>query len=548
MKVKFHCPIVLILVVGILFSCKKEQITSPEAISYNFNQKATNFLAQNQWDSAYYYYNKSKNEAVDKKSDQYAYTLLQIATLQQSFGDFSGCEETITDALANYSGSTYLPYFYNMLAIAYDKQKDYENAVEYYNKAFKITKDSLSKAIITNNIGLAYLQNKEYKKALSILEPLTTHPKIIENELEYARVLDNVGYAQFLLKNPLGINNISKSLEIRERLQEPVGLLTTYMHLSEYYQMINPTLAEEYALQAFETSKKVSSPDDQLEAMKWLTENSPTPFVKEYAKNYFKLNDSLTTVRTNAKNQFAKIKFDAKKATQEVIKYKNRNGLLIGLMAFLLLAVLLLYFLYQSINKRKLLQEAYVTETRISKRIHDELANDVFNAMTFTQTKDLENSNNKERLLDSLETIYNKSRDISKENSNIRTDEHFNDDLTQMINSFSNTQTVVISKSMEEVVWMKLSHEKKIGIFKVLQELLINTKKHSGANLVVIDFQNQPRSLQINYSDNGVGFENTSQKKSGLHNAENRILAMKGTLTFDSQINKGFRAKLIIPK
>lgn len=548
MKVKFHCPIVFILVVGILFSCKKEPITAPEAISYNFNQKATNFLAQNQWDSAYFYYNKSKNEAIDKKNDQYAYTLLQIATLQQSFGDFSGCEETITDALANYTGTTYLPYFYNMLAIAYDKQKDYENAVEYYNKAVEITTDSLSKAIITNNIGLAYLQNKEYKKALSILEPLTAHPKIIENELEFARVLDNVGYAQFLLKNPTGIKNISKSLEIRERLQEPTGLLTTYMHLSEYYQMTNQKLAEEYALQAYITSKKVSSPDDQLEAMKWLTENSSTALVKEYAKNYFKLNDSLTTVRTNAKNQFAKIKFDAKKATQEVIKYKNRNGLLIGLMAFLLLAVVLLYFLYQSINKRKLLQEAYVTETRISKRIHDELANDVFNAMTFTQTKDLENSNNKERLLDSLETIYNKSRDISKENSNIRTNEHFKDDLTQMFNSFSNTQTAIISKSMEEVVWMKLSHEKKIAVFKVLQELLINTKKHSGANLVVIDFQNQARSLQINYSDNGVGFENTSQKKSGLQNAENRILAMKGTLTFDSQTNKGFRAKLIIPK
>lgn len=548
MKKRIPHLLILLIFVGFFCSCKDETPESNEAIIYAYSTKATAFYGQYQWDSAYFYYNKAKNEAIEKKGEHYAYTLLQLATLQQGNGDLSGCEETLTDALANYTGSTYLPYFYNMLAVSYVKQKEYDHALEFYQKAQKITTDSLNKAIIQNNIGLVYLLNQSYEKSLIILEPLTKHPKIQANEMEYARVLDNVGYTQFHLQKPQGVVNLNKSLEIRERLKEPSGLLTSYMHLSEYHQASNSNLAELYALKAYETSKKVNSPDDQLEALKWLTENSSPHLVKDYSKIYFKLNDSLTTARTTAKNQFAKIKYDSKKASLEVIKYKNQNLFLLILLSFIVLVVVLLYILYQSFIKRKVLQSAYLTETRISKRIHDELANDVFHAMTFTQTKDLQDHTNKEQLLDSLEIIYKRSRDISKEHSNIRTDSFFETDLELMLSSFSDGQTSVLIKSIDAIVWNKIAPEKKIALFRVLQELLINTKKHSGASIVVIAFENHSRHLQINYTDNGLGADLSLQHKSGLQNAEIRIHAIKGTLTFDSALKKGFRAQLIVPK
>ena len=548
MKIKKPHLLFFLFFIGILFSCKEEETPNTDALCYQYNTKATEFLGQNQWDSAYYYYNQSKNEALDKKSEQYAYTLLQIATMLQANGDLSGCEETLTEALANYNGTTYLPYFYNLLAIAYDKQKDYDQALTFYNKALEVTTDPLNIAIVQNNIGLVYLQKKEYQKSLAILEPLSKDPKILGTPVEYARVLDNLGYVQFQLQQAEGIDHLNKSLQLREELQDSLGLLTSYMHLSEYHQTDDPTMAQAFALKAYDVSKKTVSPDDRLEALKWLTENSSPALVTAYSKIYFNLNDSLTTARTIAKNQFAKIRYDSKKATQEVIKYKNQNLLLWVLVGFLVLIGVLLYFLYQSATKRKLLRSAYTTETRISKRIHDELANDVFNAMTFMQTKDLQNSDNKEALLDSLETLYKRTRDISKENSTIRTDEHFENDLMQMLNSFSDPKIAVLIKTKKDILWTKLLAEKKIAVYRVLQELLINTKKHSGASLVVIDFQNHPTTLQINFTDNGSGTDFSTQRKSGLQNAENRILAIKGTLTFDTQFTKGFKAQLIIPK
>ena len=73
-------------------------------------------------------------------------------------------------------------------------------------------------------------------------------------------------------------------------------------------------------------------------------------------------------------------------------------------------------------------------------------------------------------------------------------------------------------------------------------------KKHSQCSLVVIGFENKKRNIEINYSDNGIGCPERINYKKGLQNAENRILAIKGTITFETETNKGFKAKMIIPK
>jgi signal transduction histidine kinase len=65
---------------------------------------------------------------------------------------------------------------------------------------------------------------------------------------------------------------------------------------------------------------------------------------------------------------------------------------------------------------------------------------------------------------------------------------------------------------------------------------------------VVIGFDCDQKNLKIDYSDNGVGFSEKLILKNGLKNAENRIQAVNGILTFDSQINKGFKAKIVVSK
>jgi signal transduction histidine kinase len=61
----------------------------------------------------------------------------------------------------------------------------------------------------------------------------------------------------------------------------------------------------------------------------------------------------------------------------------------------------------------------------------------------------------------------------------------------------------------------------------------------------VIIFKKNKNKSQIKHSDNGVGvsFE-VINLKNRLYNVENRILIIKGTITFDNESNKGFKTKI----
>lgn len=541
-------PILFFLTILLYSSCTDKTTTQTNAANYSeLVAKAMHFQKENKLDSAYYYFNLSKN-TVPKNSDHFAYVQFEIANLQHFRGDFAGCEETVTETLATYSGTTYLPYFYNILASSYYRLEDVKSALNYYQKAYQHATVAEDRLVYQNNIGLMFLKNREYPKAAQHFEMLLKEELLLAQKSEYARVQDNLGYCQFKLNLPSAIYNLENAWQLRDSLQDNIGLIASNMHLSEYYEHTDRPLAKSFAEKAYAVSLKTNSPDDQLEALKWLTTFGNPDESKQFYQHYIHLSDSLTKTRSIAKNQFSKIKYDSKKATQEVIKYKNQKIFLLALIGLLIIIVFLLYLLYQAKNKRKLLQSTYQTETRISKRIHDELANDVFNAMTFAQTQNLDSHVAKNTLLDNLEQIYNRTRDISKENSDIRTDENFEPDVIQMCENYSDQYLNVIRKISPEINWQKISPEKKITIYRILQELLINTKKHSQANLVVIDFSEQNHTLVISYSDNGIGLHPIEKRKSGLQNAENRIMAINGKLIFDTVIQNGFKATLLIPK
>lgn len=546
--IKYHFPIYFFLVITFFWACQQEKATSTDMLFNSAFEKAEELDSKAQVDSAFFYYNQAKWNTKDKNSDTFAYILLKSAMIQHHLGDYTGCEETITEALSYYNQKTYLAYLYNLLASTYYRLKNYPDALLYYQKAVKASTNETDKIIYQNNIGLIYLETEKYAQSITLLNTLFHQENIKTNSLELARIQDNLGYAQFKLNLPNAFVNLSQAWQVRDSLDDNLGKIASNIHLAEYYQHKDQIKTNYFADLAYLASKKAQSPDDQLEALKWLSKQSNPLEAKQYFEQYIHLNDSLNNARSKAKNQFAKIKYDAKKATQEVVKYKNQKSILIVIIGLIIIIVFLLYRLFQNKNKRKLQQATYKTETRISKRIHDELANDVFNVMTFTQTQNLENPSSKEALLDNLEHIYERTRDISKENSDIRTDENFEPDLWQLIDGYGNSKLNVIRKINEPINWQKITPEKKITLQRVIQEFLVNTKKHSQATLVVIAFSEDKKNITVTYSDNGIGIKDTQKRKSGLQNAETRILAIQGSFTFDPTIQNGCKVTVVIPK
>ena len=80
-----------------------------------------------------------------------------------------------------------------------------------------------------------------------------------------------------------------------------------------------------------------------------------------------------------------------------------------------------------------------------------------------------------------------------------------------------------------------LSEQVEINVFRIVQELLQNAMKHSGATNVWLQFRYHENILVITYKDNGVGFDTSLvHDGNGLLNIRNRVMLLKGGINQNS--------------
>ena len=108
---------------------------------------------------------------------------------------------------------------------------------------------------------------------------------------------------------------------------------------------------------------------------------------------------------------------------------------------------------------------------------------------------------------------------------------------------------VIVSVEGEHIV---MDNDKKLILFRMIQEILNNTVKHSGANYIDIKFTYLENNLILEITDNGHGFNveeklADNQSGNGLINLQNRAHAIKGNLQISSIPGIGTTHKLIVP-
>ncbi len=99
-----------------------------------------------------------------------------------------------------------------------------------------------------------------------------------------------------------------------------------------------------------------------------------------------------------------------------------------------------------------------------------------------------------------------------------------------------------------------LDVEVKKHIFRIVQELLANAKKHSEASLVQISLMDRDQSVVLLFSDNGIGFDEQSvlsgnhhKKGSGLFHTLSRVIDINGTWQLETAPNQGAKWVIRIP-
>ena len=85
-----------------------------------------------------------------------------------------------------------------------------------------------------------------------------------------------------------------------------------------------------------------------------------------------------------------------------------------------------------------------------------------------------------------------------------------------------------------------LPPEKKLLLFRIVQEALSNILRHAAARSITILLRYTDSSLQLQVSDDGRGFENTTGVAgTGFHNMRNRALLIGARLRLETQTGKG---------
>ncbi|MEI5985088.1 sensor histidine kinase, partial [Sphingobacterium sp. PU5-4] len=79
-----------------------------------------------------------------------------------------------------------------------------------------------------------------------------------------------------------------------------------------------------------------------------------------------------------------------------------------------------------------------------------------------------------------------------------------------------------------------------LPLLRIIQELITNAVKHADASKILVQVGVEDNFVLIEVEDDGKGFDpNQIRRNMGLHNLEDRVIALGGKLNIDSQIGEG---------
>ncbi|WP_223557826.1 tetratricopeptide repeat-containing sensor histidine kinase [Chryseobacterium lathyri] len=534
----------------ILFSCRRESNIESHHKNPNY-EKAKQFRIANKSDSAFYYYNLAKSDyTANNDSLGAAKSLVNMAMLQTTSGDFYGSIESSLEAnslLKNEKDSitrSTLAINYNNMAMAFNFLKEYEKAFELFKKALKYVDNKEGQYLCYNNISDVLISQKNIKLAKKYLQ----NAILAKDSINYSRALNNFAKAKYLDdKNYNPLSELYKALAIRETQQDNWGKNSSYATLSDYFAEKDKIKALFFAEKMLQTASNNRSPDDKKEALLRIIYLDPPNYLKNFQK-FNTVSDSIQTARSKAKNQFALIRFDVEKMKTDIAEGRNQlliKNVLVASLIIMIIIIILLYRKRQTRLRKEKELEIKNTQLTISKKVHDVVANGIYQVMT-----KIENQENfdKEEALDELEFVYEKSRDISYEKPDHENDKKdYKEKISSLIASFKNENTDTYTVGNEAGIWTDISQYTFDEIYQIARELLVNMKKHSHASRVIFKFEKIDNIIKIQYSDDGIGIPGDMVYKNGLKNTGTRIAAIRGEIIFDNKSEKGLKITISFP-
>ena len=570
-------------------------------IAYSHENLGWYYTTQLEKDSAYYHYTKaSKLFKLLNYNRNRCEVLLNMATLQESEMDYTGCETNILKALSilevlpsNENNLDNLCIAFNTLAIISYRLKDYDKAIIYFKKALKANRNisdnfasgtyinklperHIDYLLINNNIALSFREKGDYNTSINLFNKLLNDKALINTLPEaYAVYLNNLAYTKFLKnKNSSGLAEMfQKAYRISDTTDDPYRMALICNNMAEfYYYKKQKDSALFLANKAYQLSRKIGEQEENLKSLKLLSDIKGGDEGKAYLDEYIRLSDSLINRERAARNKFARIEFETDQVVAENKKIsRERQVFMISSIGILAIASLLYIILAQRSRNRRLvynqqqqqaneeiyklilahqskLEEGRLEERdRISGELHDNILGKLFGTRVGLGLLELEGNDD---AIDKYKSYVKAMQHIEKE---IRDLSH---DLKQNELSARSDYIAIIRQhvkhlcdlydidyeviSQDDIAWEAVDDKIKVHLFRIIQEAVQNTLKHAKANNITITFSVRNDLLNLTIKDNGVGFDaKKTYKGIGLKNIRSRAQTLGGKCVISSGNHDG---------
>lgn len=488
-----------------------------------------------------------------------------------------------------------MPSVINAIGNIYEKKGENATAIDYYLRSAEISKenkDARRASMGLINAGNVYQNTNRFDKAIESIEEAITildaHRLAKPEEIQKTQQIYDT--AKLNLAGAFSQNkNIKKAQELYSYLFKNLDSINDrliYSHVlrgqgdlyygqKAYAQSIQPY---ENALRIFQEN---GFQEDAYQVMPSLVESYR--YTKNYEKglllllNYNTMKDSIFNVEENKILNEAIKKFEVAQKEQLIaqknleIEQKNaqRIILVISIVAIVILAIVLLFFYRKRaaykltiVEQEKKLKDQEIEQlkqeskiiaidnmltgqeqerARIAADLHDSLGG----LLSYTKSHFLATQEkvSKEEIPKTAILLDKASEEVRRISHNMMPKALDVFGLHGAITDIAEQLTLenyTVDLDLKEVSGLDSTQE--IMLYRIIQELINNIKKHAKASTIFIQLYRTNEVMYVTIEDDGVGFDmNAAKTKKGLgiQNIESRIALLNGQITWDTKKGSG---------
>ncbi|MDR6966701.1 signal transduction histidine kinase [Flavobacterium arsenatis] len=463
----------------------------------------------------------------------------------------------------------------------YNNMQNYKEGIRFQKTAIKDLKAlgiSKNTAVFAGNIAGAYIDSNQPDSAL-VWGKRTIKMALEQkdaNSLTAGYYLTGAAFEKTNIDS--AFYYVNKSLPWAKSTNNLLSMATAHNILGNVYsQKSEYQEAKKNFMLSIDLYKKIGKPIGLYAPLKTLgleaNRFKDYEIASKYMSEYIEYQDSVVSEDNRKLVHELNTKYGAEKkqkllAEQKLIIEKEQNQkrliLIVGIVSVLtVLSILVLYRKNQKIKQEKTIREkenevltAFINgeereRSRISQELHDGVASMIgvakMNMETLPHLSEEKQKHQIQKVVQILENTHSDIRHIAHNLLPITLEKEGLVKATeQFANEINETGILKITITNQTDGTLNLSTQKQLMLFRMIQELVNNSIKHSQAQKATIVFRQNQHNLLIEISDDGIGFDGgVTRENQGLYSIHQRMSSILGRFSFEQgENNRGVRSIL----